>query len=304
MRKADVKQALSVALEQTGNEDQITELFSEYFKCNEFIESGGTESEHVYRGTSALDIARRRGAEHTIALSPPNLNSLAGGGVLRKHHILLFARPDAGKTTQAIELVNGFLKQDLTVLYLGNEDPPEDILVRMMCRITGMRVPEILTNPEAADELLAQRNWDKLIFVEMSPGSASEIYTLVDQVRPDVLMVDQIVNVNMGIDNQVLSQGRAEQFIRNLGKKFNMLTISFAQAGGSAHNKLILEQTDVEFSNTQMQAQADLMIGMGMTLDMEQTGERMLMACKNKMQGGIKDPTKIQIDHSRQRING
>ena len=302
-RKRKLKESLAVAFTQHGNDDWILEKLEDYRKvCYAETVDNGDPSTRVHNNLSMDSIFAGREGENRILLSPKSLNEAAGGGVLRKHHILIFARPDAGKSTLAINFTASFLRQNLKVLYFGNEDPAWDIILRMSCRLTGWSEQQVRANPEGADRHLAQRNWENFIFVEGEPGTPRELEGLMDEHSPDVLLVDQSRNLNMNEDNRVLQLEKAEQFIRNLGKRYDALTISFTQAGGSAEGKLILDMNDVDYSNTGMQASADLMIGVGTDQEHTAMGQRVLTCCKNKMSGGSKEPFKVAIDHSINRV--
>ena len=303
-RKEDAKDKLATACTLPGNDEKILNLIEEY---KSYVRADDTsETATVYSDVAVDDILASRNQQHTVALAPKALNSAAGNSCLRKHHLLFFARPDAGKTTVAITLTAGFLHQGLKVLYIGNEDPPADIILRMMTRITQMTEVEIKAEPVRAQRLLSERNWDKFIFVEVTPGTRSELESLMDEHRPDVLIVDQSRNINMGklSDNRVLQLEQVEQFIRNLGKQYNALTISFTQAGASAENKLVLELTDVDYSNTGMAASADLMVGIGVNTEYMQTGRRIMTCMKNKLSSGHKNPFEVRIDHRYNRVYG
>lgn len=304
-RKEDAKDKLATACTLPGNDERILNLIEEY-KSYVREDEIGTETATVFSDVTVDDILASRNNENTIALAPNALNNAAGKSCLRKHHLLFFARPDAGKTTVAITLTAGFLHQGLKVLYIGNEDPPADIILRMMTRITQMQETELKEESARAQRLLTERNWDKFIFVEVTPGTRSELESLMDEHRPDVLIVDQSRNINMGklSDNRVLQLEQVEQFIRNLGKQYNALTISFTQAGASAEGKLVLELTDVDYSNTGMAASADLMVGIGVNTEYMQTGRRIMTCMKNKLSGGHKEPFEIRIDHRYNRVYG
>ena len=293
----NVKDKLASACTMTGNDSAILDLIEE-FKTYARHDDEAAEPPAVYTDIAVDDIVAARSLEHRIHLAPKALNAAAGRSCLRKHHLLFFARPDAGKTTVAITLVAGFLFQELKVLYIGNEDPPQDVIIRCMTRITEMTEVQIKENPSIAQKRLNDRHWGKFVFVELTPGTRSEIEGLMDEHRPDVLIVDQSRNLNMGKeDNRVIQLERAEQFIRNIGKQYNALTISFTQAGASADNKLVLEQTDVDFSNTGMAASADLMVGIGTNTEYTQQGRRVMTCVKNKLAGGSKEPFEVRIDY-------
>ncbi len=301
-RKRKIKDELAVAFTQRGNDEWLLQKLEDYRKAVYEPTDETDPSGNVFTNLSVADVLDGRSGENRIALSPPALNAAAGGGVLRKHHILVFARPDAGKSTFAINMSSSFLHQGFKVLYFGNEDPALDITLRMMCRLTSMTEDEIKASPEEADKVLAQRCWDQFIFREGEPGTAQELEMLMDEYTPDVLMIDQSRNLDMKEDNRVLQLEKAEQFIRNLGKRYDALTISFTQAGGSAEGKLILDMNDVDYSNTGMQASADLMIGIGTNAEFTASGQRSITCVKNKMAGGSKEPFVVNIDYRYNRV--
>ena len=301
-RKRKIKNTLASAFTLTGNDTHILELLEDYRKvCYEALDET-IASNNVYVGLSAGAILDGREGANKIRLSPESLNTAAGGGVLRKHHILIYARPDAGKSTVALNMTASFLHQGYKVLYLGNEDPPADIRLRLMTRLLSRTEEQIRENLALADKTLEKRNAHNFIFVEGEPGTRRELEALMDEHQPDILLVDQVRNLDMDEDNRVLQLEKAEQFIRNLGKRHNALTISFTQAGGSAEGKLILDMNDVDYSNTGMQASADLMIGIGTNPEYTDNGQRVMTCVKNKMPGGHKEPFKISIDHNYNRV--
>lgn len=293
LKKRNLKDELAAACTADNNDEVIADIYAKL----ELLNAGdpSKEGNAVYAGVSALDVVNETTGGSLIKLWPPALNEAVGGGVLRQTHIVVFARPDVGKTTFAVNLTAGFLRQGLKTLYIGNEDPAHHIIKRIIGRVAGMSSSEIERNPDKADAILATRNWDKLVFVEMSPGSPAEVKEQVEQFRPDVLIVDQTRNLNMREQNKVLQLEKACQFVRQIGKRHDMVTVSFTQAGDSADNKLVLEMGDVDFSNTGVQSTADLMIGLGCNGDYERQSQRMLAFPKNKINGN-KEPVRIGVD--------
>ena len=61
--------------------------------------------------------------------------------------------------------------------------------------------------------------------------------------------------------------------------------MSVTQAGDSAENKAVLSMGDVDFSNTGIPSQADLMIGMGANYEHQKAGEIVISLPKNKISG-------------------
>lgn len=300
-----MKEVLEVRLESTrhrlaaelvaGNDEKVDELLDNYnnLRSGELHEK---EQAEVFINPSVGDIIEKSSGDNRIAVLPTSLNAQLKGGVLRQHHIVLFAPTDMGKTLFSLNMTYGFLKQELKVLYCGNEDPATDMLARLMWRVTGMDEEEIRKDPELAQKTLNERHWDNLVFVELAPGTRREIEDLIIEHEPDVLIVDQIRNLDMGENNKVIALEKAAAMMRMFGKKYNIVPVSLTQAGDSATGKMLLSRGDIDFSNVGIPGTADLLIGIGATEEMEAKGERMISFVKNKV-SGLKQPVKVWFDN-------
>lgn len=277
-----------------GNDSKIKTLLPEYEQLLEGILDDHKEQE-ILAGESVETILNQTGVDNRIAVLPTSLNDQLKGGVLRQHHIIVFAPTEMGKSLFALNMSYGFLKQNLKVLYIGNEDPALDMVYRLMWRITGMTDEEIRKNPNKADKLLSERNYNNFIFVETDAGTPHQVETLVKEYAPDVLIVDQIRNLDMGEANKVIAFEKAAMMMRRLGKKYNLVPVSLTQAADSATGKVILHRGDIDFSNVGIPGTADLLIGIGANEEMEHRGERMLSLVKNKV-GQSKIPVKVWFD--------
>jgi len=220
-----------------------------------------------------------------IHISPSSLNDRLGGGVKPGHHLILFARPEMGKTMMTIEMMSGFARQGLTTLYIGNEDPLDDINMRLVNRLSGMTKEQVLTDPKAADTKAREQGYENVILKALAPGTPREIQSLVEKYQPDVLVLDQLRNLNMGQDNYVLKLEEAATQARTWAKRYSCVVVSVTQAGDSASNKAVLDLGDVDYSNTGIPAQADVMIGIGASQAQKDAGELMISLPKNKVSG-------------------
>lgn len=286
---------IAAALSTGKDPGRVLSLMDEYKDLGTGLEEE-KNSEELFSGVSALDISRRSfNRDNLIKLEPKILNDHIDGGLRGGHHVLIFAPTEMGKSLVAINLCYGFLKQNLKVLYCGNEDPAPDMMMRMMSRLTGMNKYEILENPERADEILKHRNWDKFILANMSPGTFRAIHKLLDELKPQVLVLDQLRNIDVESDNRTQALEKAATEARNTAKKYNIPVISVTQAADSASGKKVLNRGDVDSSNIGIPGQTDLMIGIGATPDMEEQNLRMFSFCKNKL-SGRHSPIPIQVD--------
>lgn len=278
-----VKEDLAAALMVSNNTEEVTVLMSE-FDALRRGEVDKRDGPVVAQAKAVNDVLKKANSAAKIHLYPEIFQE-ATGGALPGHHILVFARPDAGKTTIGLNLAYGFLKQGLRTMYIINEDPIDDVNLRMLARLSGRTKEQVEADPEGTQRLVDRRNYGLFTLVEMCPGTPSEIERVVVEYKPQVLIVDQSRNVEYPKLSKVEALEQVERFIRNLGKKYDMLTVSFTQAGDSAEGKLALNMGDVDFSNTGMQASADLMIGMGVNQEYERLGKRVFTFPKNKLSG-------------------
>jgi archaellum biogenesis ATPase FlaH len=235
-----------------------------------------------------------------IKVYPSSLNDRLDGGAHRGHHIVVFARPETGKTATVVNMSGGFARQDKRVLYVINEDRITDLRIRVISNLSGMTKHQIRDNPRKALDTATNHGYDNIMLAEAFPGTPGQLAAAVEKYQPDVLIVDQLRNLAMKADNRVNQLEAAATGVRNLGKEANVLAISVTQAGDSASGKLILEQGDVDFSNTGIPAQADLMVGIGVNEQMEAEGLRVINLPKNKI-GAVHEhfPVRIHPQYSR-----
>jgi archaellum biogenesis ATPase FlaH len=230
-----------------------------------------------------------------IQLWPDSLNRHIDGGAKPGHHILIFAPTEMGKSLFAINAVAGFLRQSLPVLYIGNEDPAADLIMRVISRLTGLNKYEVMEQPDKAQELLDKRNYKLLTLAALAPGNFRRISQLVDQYNPKVVVLDQLRNIDVDSENRTQALEKAATEARNLAKRRQVLVASVTQAADSASGKRILARGDVDGSNVGIPGQCDLMVGLGADEEMERQNIRMLSFPKNKL-SGKHEPITVTID--------
>lgn len=258
----------------------------------------------VLRAAPIADLVRTSYADgQLIQVWPKALNDRLDGGVLRGHHIVAFAVPEAGKTLFAINAMYGFLQQGLVVLYCGNEDPVEDIILRAVTRLAERTKYEVLGDPDEAERIALGKGYENLVLASLTPGTPREIETLVEEYKPDVLIVDQIRNLHVGVDDPVMQMDLAVKAMRRIGKKHKVVVLSITQAADSADGKAVLAANDVYYSNTACAAQADVMVGIGGTQEDFTMNRRVLSLPKNK-RSGDHSWFPVQIDPTMNKIRG
>ena len=261
-------------------------LLLEFDKLRDATTLEDEEKPEIRQGLSVEDLVNTGFTEENlIQIMPQSLNERLEGGVKPGHHIVLFARPEMGKTMMTIEMMSGFLSQGLKVLYIGNEDPIDDINMRVVNRLSGMSKYEVLNRPREADALVRAAGYENLIMYSAAPGTPREITRLLEEHRPHVLVLDQLRNLNMMDDNYVLALEKAAKQARQWAKRYSCVVVSVTQAGDSAQGKNVLDLGDVDFSNTGIPSQADVMIGLGANDNLKGRGELCISLPKNKVSG-------------------
>jgi hypothetical protein len=220
-----------------------------------------------------------------IKLYPDSLNSKLDGGVKRGHNITIFGRPESMKSGTAINISCGIARQNLKVLYFINEDPASSIIMRIVSNLTGMTKHQIQANPALAQRRAYDNGFENITVISCAPGTLGQLEHYLDQLQPDAFVGDQLRNFKVKADNRVNQLEYAATGVRNLGKMANCLAIGVTQAGDSADNKAVLEMGDVDFSNTGIPAAADLLLGVGVTPQLEAEGLRVFSMPKNKISG-------------------
>ena len=270
-----------------GDHETGLKLMDDIKNLSVNMEEGG-EDEAVTGWNPAEALAANMN-ETLIKVAPAALNNRLDGGLFPGHHLILFARPEMGKTSMLANMTAGFLMQDLKVLYCGNEDPIDDVRLRFLGRVIEWPRARVMDNmQEAYDIAVNTTNWCNLTTVQLTPGTPREIEALVQRFEPDVLLIDQLRNVVVAgnkSDGVVQHLEGAAKAIRQIGIRNKCVVVSVTQAGDSASGKGVLDMSDVDSSKTGIPAQADVMVGLGASREDESAGRRVLSLPKNKRSG-------------------
>lgn len=221
-----------------------------------------------------------------IALSPAGLNDYLNGGCLRGHNIVVYGRPDSGKSMFALNASANLLRHGHKVLYVANEEPPQDLTKRLLsnlCRVDIDKLHNLDNLKKALDH--AAKPYENWHLLHKAGCTIKDISRLANKIKPDMIVVDQLKNIAVDEDNRALQLDRLARQVRELGIELSAVTMSVTQAGESASGNLVLKMSDVEWSNTGIPGAADLMIGIGVNDGYDMDGKRMISLPKNKVSG-------------------
>ena len=204
--------------------------------------------------------------------------------------VILFARPESGKTAFWVNLVGGiqgFASQGAKVHALINEEPAVRTQMRVINAHTGMTKEEIVDNME-----LAKDKWkdikDNVKLMDTVDWTIDDVNNHCEQHKPDILIIDQLDKVNvLGNFSRTDEKLRAVYTgAREIAKRHDCCVIAISQASADAHGKTSISFDMMENSKTGKAAEADLIIGIGKhgSLDSLDT-TRVLCISKNKISG-------------------
>lgn len=276
---------LSLALANGSPQEEVGKIIRDYSAGGDSLEHSDKESLVDVLCTDDLTSEDKSNVDY-IRLWPKQLNDRLDGGALRGHHVLLFARPETGKTLMAINLCAGFLHQKLNVLYVANEEPVADIRDRIRGRLLKSSKGLVRSLRQESARRLSEMELGTLRITEGT--SFQGVRTLLGNAgaaKIDVVVLDQVRNMRLKSDSRTAELEAAGIEARAIAKDFNVLVVSVTQAGDSATNKVYLEMSDVDSSKTGIPASADLMIGLGSNEGMRANGQIGISLPKNKLSG-------------------
>jgi replicative DNA helicase len=214
-----------------------------------------------------------------------NVNGVGEGNL-----VIIFARPESGKTAFWINLVagiDGFASQGAKVCALINEEPAIRTQMRLINAHAGMTFDEI-----RADMTTAKEKWTEvkhnINILDTVDWSLDEVDEFVQKEKPDILIIDQLDKVNVK-GNFARTDEKLRAIYtgaREIAKRNNCCVIAISQASADGHGKIELTFDMMEGSKTGKAAEADLIIGVGCaTHQGREENARNVYISKNKITG-------------------
>lgn len=288
----------------SGDQKKQAKLLPVYNELSQATSLTARRREVKYeRATPIGDLFGKVGNGNRIPIAPTKLNSRINGGALPGHHINLFARPEMGKTAFAVTFAVWMaLQQKQKTLIVGNEDQIDIYKSRAVSRATGLTEEEIQADVGKAIALYEERGGEeRLQFVQMFDGGASDLEPLIEEFQPTVIVLDQIRNMAGQADAMVQKLEENGQGFRRLLIKYHLIGLSITQAGASAEGQAWLTMNDVDGSKTGLPGTFDLQLGLGADSAMLSKNQRALSIVKNKLSSApnSKEGFLLEMDPSR-----
>ena len=212
-------------------------------------------------------------------------------GIGEGNLIIVFARPESGKTAFWVNMVagrNGFATQGAKICALINEEPAIRTQMRLINAYTGMTFAEIKEDPQKAGDLWSQIK-HQIRILDTVDWTLEKIDSYVAKEKPDILIIDQLDKVHMGG-----SFARGDEKLRaiytgarEIAKRRDCSLIGISQASADASGKWDMTFDMMENSKTGKAAEADVIIGVGYkpNSDYSNDNDRSLSVSKNKITG-------------------
>ena len=265
------------------NDDSISALMDKWRSTND--EPIGTST---IINPDITKLAEVFAPENLIRVEPEVLNKALDGGLTAGSQTVIYAPTEVGKSLIAINMACGFLRDGRKIIYAGNEDPAPSMLMRFHNNLAKMDKQEVLANPEKAKERAYEKGIGNLVYQDMSPGSIAELRKVIEEHRPTVVITDQMANMEWKGSRDASGTEKITALsasLRAMAKEYGFASILIHQASSDAYGRAVLDKSHLHYSNVGVQGQMDVMIGMGMTEEMDQQGRRNLCLAKNKLSG-------------------
>jgi len=212
-------------------------------------------------------------------------------GVNAGHLIEVGARPNTGKTSFHASLIaadGGFAHQGARCIVLCNEEAYTRVASRYVSASANMTMKEVREN-----QALARMRYEpvrkNVMFKESTGKGMAWVESVVKQEKPDVVVLDMGDKFSdIKSERSDITLKAAAIHARNIAKQYDCCVIWMSQLSAEAEGKADLNQSMMEGSKTGKAAEADLMLLIGKTMQVEGQDEdpvRYLNLAKNKLNG-------------------
>lgn len=224
-------------------------------------------------------------------------------GSLRKGDFgFVFARPETGKTTFLASEISYMLNQtDLPIVWFNNEEQGSKVMLRIYQAYFGVTLQQLIGNAAKYKAMWSEAVGNKLKLVDSASISKTDVEKVLSSLgNVGLILFDQIDKIKgFEADRKDLALGAVYQWARELAKTYAP-TIGVCQADGTGEGQKWLTMQNVADAKTSKQAEADWIVGIGKSHDINEEVLRFFNISKNKLQG---DEDSIpELRHGRQEV--
>ena len=286
MHKRNIAQQIAVAATEiyNGKDQDLSSIQSFIDQSNE---TDKQQYDYITSDITNLIDSLKDNTKWKFNLTPlkEKVNGVGEGNLL-----VIFARPESGKTAFWVNLVSGidgFASQGAKVCALINEEPAIRTQMRLINAHTGMTFEEIREDTKKAKEKWSEIS-NNIKILDTVDWSLEQVDSFVAKEKPDVVIIDQLDKVYVS-GNFSRTDERLRAIYtgaREIAKRRNCCVIAISQASADASGKLDITFDMMENSKTGKAAEADVIIGVGFRNKLDTDKElRSLAVSKNKITG-------------------
>ena len=208
-------------------------------------------------------------------------------GAGRGNFIILFARPEAGKTSYAAYETAGYLREGLKVAYFGNEEPINRIYLRTVCSMLEKSTDDIRGNPDQCSADFEQYK-DNLHMFDCVGMDIADVDAWAAKHKPDIIFLDQLdkfyIKGQFSRGDERL--GELYNYGREIAKRNKCLVWAISQCSADGEGLNSIDYSMLAGSKTAKAGEADLIIGIGKNTQLTDNDEvRQFNISKNKING-------------------
>ena len=162
----------------------------------------------------------------------------ATGGLAYKALHIVAARPSMGKSTIAFQIARNMVMQNQKVIYFSVEQSAESLWAKAACGVSGVDWKKVKTNTLTEEEhnkiiqasgRLMDSYGDKLLIDDRSRLTSEDIWQVVSQEKPGVIVVDHLALLSDRATNEVIRLGLITKAGKQIAKDYGLIAIYVQQ---------------------------------------------------------------------------
>lgn len=207
------------------------------------------------------------------------------------NNVIIFGRPEVGKSSYVAYEVIGWLKQGAKVHYFANEEPGIKIMLNFIRSALGLSDKELM-----AQHGTAYADWDNIkarlsLFDETDMGVEdidAHLSGCSESERPDIIVIDQTDKISCASKFDSGHERLKDLYVkvRQLARRNNVVAVNVSQASADAEGHRAITFSMMDMSKTGKAGEADVIIGVGKDPIVDENLQRYLTVSKNKLPGG------------------
>ena len=205
-------------------------------------------------------------------------------GINRGNLGIIFARPEAGKTTFCAWLAANYISKGYKVAYWANEEIAKVVKTRIVLSYMRSSPAEAKEKMDEVKDKFVNEIRPNLYMLDSVGTSIQEIEEFTTRNEVDIVFIDQLDKVRIDAEFSRGDERLKELYCRarEIAKRNNVAVWAVSQANYEAHGRSEIDYSMLDSSRTGKAGEADIIIGIGVA---EEENYRTIKVSKNKVNG-------------------